>query len=85
MDLLKCFALHFEIEEMKFCPHHVCSEQKRVMCSFVADKCVCTFFFSCCAMYNPTQVNCASTITQNREIGDDGLEKTFATNTLGEC
>ncbi|KAL3192383.1 hypothetical protein MRX96_059109 [Rhipicephalus microplus] len=28
-------------------------------------------------------VNCASTMTQNREIGEDGLEKTFATNTLG--
>lgn len=28
-------------------------------------------------------VNCASTVTQNREIGDDGLERTFATNTLG--
>ncbi|KAK8775116.1 hypothetical protein V5799_031542 [Amblyomma americanum] len=28
-------------------------------------------------------VNCASTITQNREIGEGGLEKTFATNTLG--
>lgn len=28
-------------------------------------------------------INCASTITQNKELGEDGLEKTFATNTLG--
>ncbi|XP_077531007.1 dehydrogenase/reductase SDR family member 12-like isoform X2 [Haemaphysalis longicornis] len=28
-------------------------------------------------------VNCASTVTQDREIGEDGLERTFATNTLG--